>query len=147
MPQTSSSTLYKIYSDLVTAVSGVINPKYIFLRERPKFENGSVAMSQFVVISLPVDIEDYVIGNRRTYLTTGGILYLFNQSKANGTLNLNATGSLVDSICDLFPISGTYISAVKPVVQMTGSDENGFQVTTVTFDLRSKWGALSNQTQ
>lgn len=146
MPQTAPSTLYKIYSDIVTAVSSVINSKYIFLRERPKFESGTIPMSQFVVISLPLDMEDYIIGNRKIYLTTGGILYLFNQSKSNGTLNLNATGTFIDSIVDLFPINGTYVSAVKPVVQQTGSDENGFQVTTVTFDLRSKWGALSNQT-
>lgn len=141
-----NSTLYSIYADLVNAIKNVVGVSNVYLKDRPKQTNGTTPKSRFVVIDLPARLRDQVVGYRQTYVTSSGILYLFSQAKSNGTLELNATGELVDDILALFPINGENVSAVKPVVQMTGYDDNGFQVTTVTFDLRSKWGALSNQT-
>lgn len=138
----AKSTLYNIFSDLVTALGTVMESKYIFLNERPKMSDGGTPMEKFVVVSLPVSIDDYVIGNRKTYLTTSGVFYLFARSRSNDTLNVNMTGELVDDVTGLFPISGTCAVASNPVVRMTGSDGMGFQVTTVTFDLRSRWRAF-----
>ena len=136
------STLYYIYNDLVEAMNPIVGDKNIFLKNRPKIADGDVPMKKFIVIDLPISIRDYVIGNRKTYLTTRGVFYLFTQARKNDTLDINAMGDLVDGVVDLFPISGDYVVATNPVVQMTGSDKAGFQVTTVTFDLRSKWGAF-----
>lgn len=139
------STIYNMYNDLVTAVRNVIEKKYIFLKDRPTNVNEESPMEKFVVIDLPVTISDYVIGNRKTYLTTSGVMYLFVQARSNSSLDVNSMGDFVDSIVDLFPIKGKYVTAVKPVVRLSGSDGHGFQVAVVYFDLRSKWGALSKK--
>lgn len=136
------STLYNIYADLVEAMKKIIETKYIFLQDRPSFKNGEVPMPKFAVIDLPVNIRDYVKGNRKTLLQTNGVIYAFAQSRSNNTLDVNAMGEFVDSIIDLFPISGTYCAAVNPTVHMTGSDGQGFQVTTITFDLQCRWGVF-----
>lgn len=134
----AKSTLYNIYNDLVKAVKPIVGNKNVFLKDRPKTNGDEVPMSKFVVVDLPVSIDDYVIGSKKTYLTTSGVYYLFTQSRKNDTLDVNATGELVDSIVDLFPISGDYVVASNPVVRMGGSDGMGFQVTTVTFDIHTK---------
>lgn len=134
----AKSTLYNIYNDLVKAVKPIVGNKNVFLKDRPKTNGDEMPMSKFVVVDLPVSIDDYVIGSKKTYLTTSGVYYLFTQSRKNDTLDINATGELVDSIVDLFPISGDYVVASNPVVRMGGSDGMGFQVTTVTFDIHTK---------
>lgn len=137
------SALYRIYEDLVNALKGVIETKYIFT-DRPDISDAS-PMKKFAVINLPVSISDYVIGHRKTMLTTSGVLYLFTADTKVGTLDVNLAGDFVDSVVDLFPISGKTIVAVNPTVLMRGSDKQGFQVTTISFDLRSKWGVLVNK--
>lgn len=134
----SKSTLYNMYSDLVNAVKPIVSSKYVFLKDRPKFENGELPMKRFIVIDLPVTIDDYVIGNNRTYLTTKGVFYLFVQGRSNETLDLNAMGELVDAVTSLFPIRGDYVVASNAEVRMSGSDGLGFQVTTVSFDVHSR---------
>lgn len=123
-------------------MSSVVSSKYIFLKDRPNIKDGNSPMTRFIVIDLPVSISDYVIGNRKTYLTTKGVFYLFTQARKNQTLDVNATGEFLDEVLAQFPISGKFVVASNPVERLTGSDEYGFQVTTVTFDLRSKWGTL-----
>ena len=139
------STIYNMYNDLVSAVKTIVSNKYIFLKDRPTNVNAESPMEKFVVIDLPVTISDYVAGNRKTYLTTSGVMYLFVQARSNSTLDVNSMGDFVDSIVDLFPINGKYVTATKPVVRMSGNDGFGFQVAVVYFDLRSKWGALSKK--
>ena len=137
------SVLYKMYEDLVTAMKGVIEEKYIFT-DRPKLSDDR-PLKKFAVINLPLNISDYVIGNKKTMLTTGGVFYLFTAETKVGTLDLNLSGNFVDDVIDLFPISGETIVAVNPVILMRGSDKQGFQVTTISFDLRSKWGVLADK--
>ena len=133
------SVLYNIYADLLGPLKTVIDAKYVFLKDRPTTKDGDTPMAKFAVIDLPVSIEDYVIGNKKTYLTTAGVFYLFVQARNNGTLDVNATGDFTDSVVGLFPIKGQYCSAANPMVRMTGSDGQGFQVVTITFDLQCKW--------
>lgn len=142
----AKSTLYNIYSDLVEAVNPIVGIKYVFLKDRPNIKEGDKPMSRFVVIDLPITINDAVIGGKKTMLQTTGVFYAFTQSRSNNTLNVNETGELVDSLIGLFPISGQYVVASNPQVMMRGSDGQGFQVTTITFDLRSRWRAFDNLT-
>lgn len=136
------STIYKIYSDLVNAVKPIVGVKYVFLKDRPNTKDEDLPMSKFVVIDLPTPINDAVIGGNRTLLQTSGVIYAFTQSRSNNTLDVNAMGELVDSIVDAFPIDGRYIMAAHPQVMMRGSDGQGFQVTTISFDLYGKWRAF-----
>lgn len=141
------STLYHIYSDLVNAMKSVVETKYIFLKDRPNIKEDDVPMQKFVVIDLPTSIRDYVIGGRKTLLETSGVFYVFVQARSNKTLDVNATGEFIDSIVNLFPISGDNCVATNPSVRMTGSDGFGFQVTTITFDLRGRWGVFERLSQ
>jgi len=134
----AKSTIYNIYNDLVNAIKPIVGTSYVFLKDRPKISTDNVAMKKFAVVDLPVSIDDYVIGGRKTYLTTSGLYYLFAQARKNDTLDVNAMGALVDEVVDLFPIKGDYVIASNPVVRMTGSDGQGFQVTTVSFDIHTK---------
>lgn len=140
----AKSTLYNIFSDLVNAVKTIVDPKYVFLKDRPNIGNGDTPMPYFVVIDIPSTIRDTVIGKDKTMLSASGILYIFVQSRSNNTLNVNSTGDLVDSFYDVFPISGEYAVATNPRVVMRGSDGQGYQVTTISFDLRCRWRAFDN---
>lgn len=141
----TKSTLYNIYADLVNAVKDTVGFPYVFLKDRPSVKNGKVPMSKFLVIDLPTSISDAVIGNEKTLLNTSGVFYAFVQARGNNTLDLNAMGELVDSLHKLFPISGEYVVATNPRVLMTGYDGDGFQVTSITFDLRCRWRAFDNK--
>lgn len=133
------SVLFNIYADLTTAMKNVVETKYIYLKDRPKVGDDDLPTKKFAVIDLPLNISDYVIGSKKTRLVTSGVFYLFTQSRDNGTLDVNIAGDFVDSVVGLFPIIGEYCEATDPVIQMTGNDGYGFQVTTVTFSLATKW--------
>lgn len=141
----AKSVLYNIYSDLVTAVNPVVGAKYVFLKDRPNVKDDETPMAKFVVIDIPTTIRDYVIGESKTMLQASGILHVFVSARSNNTLNLNAMGDLVDSLVELFPIKGNYAVATNPRVLMRGADGEGFQVTTITFDLRCRWGAFNSK--
>jgi len=133
-----------IYTDLVTALSGIIDPKYIFPGGRPKSADSSSTMNKFIAVELPVGIEDIAAGNKRFVLNTTGVLYLFIKSKANGTLNVNSTSDFIDSVERLFPIRGEYCGASSPTVLMNGVDEYGYQFITITFKLQTKANIFSS---
>lgn len=134
----TKSPIAAIYTDLVNALSGVIETKYIFPGGRPKTAEGSTTMNKFIVIELPVSIEDIAAGNKKFVLNTTGVFYLFIKSKANGTLNVNSTSDFLSSVESLFPIVGDYCGASSPRVLMNGADDFGFQLVTITFDLQTK---------
>lgn len=134
----AKSTISRIYTDLVTAIQEVITSKAIFTGGRPDFGEDEIPPKRFIVIELPVQIEDYVVGKSKFLLNTTGVVYIFDKAKKDTTLNVNATSDFVESVTDLFPIVGQYFSAVNPKVLMRGADEYGYQVVTVTFDIHSK---------
>ena len=134
----AKSVLFNIYDDLVKALKPIVGAKYIFLRNRPKIKGDDVPMKRFAVVSIPAAISDYVIGNKKRHLVTTGVFYLFTQARSDDTLDVNAMGEFVDSIADIFPIVGDYVVASNPVVETTGSDGYGFQVTMISFDIHTK---------
>ena len=140
----AKSVFYNIFNDLTNAVKTIVDVKYIFLKDRPNLETDDKPMPKFAVIDLPVSMEDYVIGNKKTLLNTYGVLYLFVQARKNSTLDVNALGDFVDQAVGLFPLVGEYCSAANPVVRLNGSDGHGFQVATITFDLQTKWKVFKN---
>lgn len=135
----NKSTIAKIFDDIINALDGIVERKFIFPGGRPDIKEADLEkMDKYIVIELPVNIEDYAVGNHKFHLMTTGVLYLISKAKKNRTLNVNSFSDFTEEVTDKFPISGACITAVKPVVRMTGTDEFGYQITTVTFDVHTK---------
>lgn len=133
------STIAKMYDDLVNAFDGIVEKKYIFVGGRPDIKEADLeTMKKYVVIELPVGIEDMVVGNYKFHLTTTGVFYLISAAKKNRTFNVNALSDFTEEVTDRFPIRGEYIVATNPTVLMRGMDEFGYQIVTITFDLYNK---------
>lgn len=132
------STISLIYSDLVTALKGIIETKYIFTGGRPNTITKDSEIAKFVVVDLPVAVEDIAFGKKKFVLNTTGVMYLFVKSKKDTTINLNATSDFIEQVVDLFPIRGDVSGAANPEVLMRGADEYGYQVVTITFDLQTR---------
>ena len=133
------TTIAKMYDDLVNALNGVVERKFIFTGGRPDIKDADLeTMPKYIVVELPVAIDDMVFGNHKFHLTTTGVFYLISKSKKNRTFNVNTLSDFIEEVTDLFPISGEYFAAVNPVVLMRGMDEFGYQLVTITFDLHSK---------
>jgi hypothetical protein len=135
----AKSTIARMYDDLVNAVDGIVERKYIFTGGRPDIKEADIdTMKKYIVIEIPVNIEDIAVGNHKFHLTTSGVFYLISKAKKNRTYNINALSDFVDEVTDLFPVKGEFIAAVNPIVLATGMDEYGYQIATVTFDIHTK---------
>ena len=133
------STIAKMYTDLVNALDGVVEKKCIFIGGRPDIKEAEEdPMKKFVVIELPVTIEDMAAGNHKFHLTTNGVFYLISEAKKNRTYNVNALSDFTEEVTSKFPIRGEYIVASNPTVLMSGMDEYGYQIVTVSFDVHNK---------
>ena len=131
-----------IYTDIVNALSQVIESKYVFLGRPNNSMNGDSPMNKFVVVELPVPIDDIAHGKKKFVLTTTGVLFLFTKSKSNNTLNLNTASDFIANVEGVFPYTGKVCSISNPSVMMRGADEYGYQVTSITFDLQTKVNAF-----
>lgn len=133
------STIAKMYDDLINAFDGIVERNLIFPGGRPDIKEPDLEkMPKYIVVELPVNIEDYAAGNNKYLLTTTGVVYLFSKAKKNRTFNVNALSDFTEAVTDKFPISGEYIAAANPTVLMSGTDEFGYQLVTVSFDIHSK---------
>ena len=133
------STIAKMYNDLVNAMDGIVERKYIFPGGRPDIKEADLeTMTKYIIIELPVSIDDMAAGNHKFHLTTTGVLYLLSKAKKNRTFNVNALSDFTEEVTDRFPICGEYIAATNPTVLMSGTDEYGYQLVTVTFDIHNK---------
>ena len=133
------TTIAKMYNDLVNAVDGIVERKYIFVGGRPDIKEAELEkMKKYIVVELPVGIEDAVVGNHKFHLTTSGVFYLISEAKKNRTFNINALSDFTEEVTDKFPICGEYIVATNPSVLMSGMDEFGYQIVTVSFDVHNK---------
>ena len=128
----NNSFLYKIYDDLVNAVKKTGKPVYL---DRPKTLNSET--TQFVVVSLPAQIYGMVKGGLGFRSGSNGLISVFCKAKNDSTLNINAQSILVQQVLDLFPIAGKAVEASNPAILMQGYDGFGYQVTQITFKLRT----------
>ena len=132
------ATIAKIFGDLVTALKDVVGEENIFLGDRPTFSKDDSKINRFIVIDLPDSIRDVAIGKHNLMFHTMGILSLFDKSKTDGTLRVNSMSELIDSVINLYPISGEHCVAANPIPLMRGKDGYGYQVTEVSFVLHTK---------
>lgn len=128
-----------MYDDLINAIDGIVERKYIFPGGRPDIKEADLEkMKKYIVVELPVSINDMVVGNNKFHLTTTGVFYLISQAKKNKTFNVNSLSDFTEEVTDLFPIRGEYIAATNPTVLSRGLDEFGYQIVTVTFDIHNR---------
>lgn len=128
--------IYLVYNDLVEAVKGI--GKKTFL-DRPKDTNEELA--NFIVIDIPTEIRGLVKGNADVTSECYGTYSVFCKAKTDRTLNIGAQSDLTQKVLDVFPINGKHVTATKPTVLMQGEDGYGYQVTQITFKLRTKLNA------
>lgn len=128
--------LYLVYQDLVGAVNGI--GKKTFL-DRPK--TGTEDLANFIVIDIPTEIKGMVKGNFGVMADTYGTFSVFCKAKSDATLNIGTQSDLTQKVLDLFPINGKHITASKPTVLMQGEDGYGYQVTQISFKIRTKFNA------
>lgn len=133
------TTIAKMYDDLVNALDGIVERKYIFPGGRPDIKEADLeTMKKYIVVELPVSISDMAVGSNKFHLTTKGVFYLLSKSKKNKTFNVNTLSDFTEEVTDRFPIRGEYIAATNPTVLMNGMDEYGYQLVTIAFDVHTK---------
>ena len=138
MSETKKPLLYLIYNDLVNAVKG-IGKKTFLGRPEPIGED----IANFIVIDLPTELRGMVKGSYDTMVESYGTFSVFCKSKTDRTLNIGSQSDLTQKVLDVFPINGNSVTASSPRVLMQGFDETGYQVTEISFKLRTKFNARS----
>lgn len=128
--------LYQIYDDLVKSVNGIARKTYL---DRPK--NTGSELANFIVIDIPTEIRGRLKGNSDVTAECYGTFSVFCKAKTDRTPNIVTQSSLVQSVLDVFPINKPHVTATRPTVLMQGEDGYGYQVTQITFKLRTKFNA------
>ena len=136
MAETKKPLIYLIYDDLVSAVNGI--GKKTFL-DRPK--SGSEELANFIVIDLPTELRGMVKGSFDVLADCYGTFYVFCKAKTDATINIGAQSTLIQKVLDVFPINGKHIVATNPSLLMRSEDGYGYQVTQISFALRTKLNA------
>lgn len=95
-------------------------------------------MSEFVVIDLPTELYRAVKGNDDFIVRTDGVFYIGVKAKSDNTPNISKQTELVHKFVNLFPIEDNFIVASGPSILMRGDDKAGFQITTISFNIRTK---------
>lgn len=136
----NKSATYHIFNSVATMLGEVGVRTY--LMDRPKEVPAKLA--SFAVIDLPIDIRRPFVGNDDYRFNTKGVIYLFCRAKNDGTPNIDAQTATLRKITDCFPYKDDICECVNPTVLMRGADEYGFQMTTVTFTIRTRINSITN---
>lgn len=142
MAQSDKTPLEIMYEELIRFVATFIEIDYIFVGNRP--DKVASAMSEFVVVDIPDEVKDMAAGNKDFALDTTGFIYVFCRAKSDSTLDQVTLSRLVYKIRDGFPMRSDHINGTKPRILPSGYDGNGFHIGTLSFRLRSKTNAFSN---
>lgn len=130
----NTTVTYQILNSLVTALKPLGVRTYLLNRPTKVDDK----MDMFIVVDLPTQLRRTTKGyDDYSYLTTG-VIYAFVRAQTDGTPFIDRQTSFVRSITELFPIADEKIECVNPAVLMRGLDETNFQVTTITFTLRTR---------
>lgn len=128
------SPTYRILDTLSSKINGLGIP--VHLLTRPKEVKESV--KSFALIELPTRSQNLVHGDDGFRDEQSGVVFLFFRSKTDGTPNIAGQTTLTSNVVKLFPVKDEEngVACVKPRVLLSGSDEYGFQVTSILFDIR-----------
>lgn len=136
----NTTVTYQILNSIVTAVKPLGVKTFVLNRPKKVDEK----MDKFIVVDLPSQLRRSTKGYDDYCYTTTGIIYAFVRAQTDGTPFIDRQTQFVRSIFELFPITDAKIECVNPVTLMRGLDETNFQVTTITFSLRTRVNAFSN---
>ena len=139
MAETRLPLIYLIYKDLEDAVTG-IGKKTFFGRPEPVGSD----VDYFVTIDIPTEIRSRIKGSYDMSVDCYATYSIYCKAKTDRTLELPAQSVLTQKVLDVFPINGKSIVASKPKVQMQGYDETGYQVTAISFRLRTRLNSREN---
>ena len=134
------SLTYLIYNDLSAAVNGLAKKTFF---GRPKTTNEE--LTDFLVIQPMTTLNGWVARDRDMVADCYGTIDVYCKAKSDGTLNVNTQTVLVQKVVDKFPINGVHITATNPRELLTGEDNTGYQVTRITFRVRTKLNARNTQ--
>ena len=126
--------MYNIINSLVSAAK-TTGIESIYLPNRPKVAK---EISEFVVIDLPTEQYRAVKGNDDFIVRTDGVFYIGVKAKSDNTPNILKQSELVQKFMDIFPIEDDFIVASGPRILIIGDDKAGFQITTISFNIRTK---------
>jgi len=132
--------IYLIYNDLVSAVKGIASKTSL---SRPEPIGSDVA--SLIVIDIPTEIRSRIKGSYDMSVDCYATFDIFCKSKSDRTLNIGSQSDLTQKVLDVFPINGKAVIASNPTVLLKGFDETGYQVTSISFKLRTKLNARENQ--
>lgn len=136
----NKSATYQLLNSVVGMLKGCNVRTYLL--ERPK-ETPS-KLNEFAVIDLPLALRRPYAGYDDFRYATQCVIYLFCRAKNDGTPNIEAQSSLARKVFECFPYTDEICECVRPVVAHQGADEYGFQMTTVTFTLRTRINSITN---
>ena len=136
MAETRKPLLYLIYNDLSGAVKGLASKTFF---GRPEPVGSDVA--NFIAIEIPTEIRSRIKGSYDMSVECYATFDVYVKSKSDRTLNIGSQSELTQKVLDVFPINGKCVVATKPTVMMQGYDETGYQVTQISFKLRTRFNA------
>lgn len=135
----NTTATYQMFNSVVNMLKDCKVKTY--LSERPK-EAGKA--ESFAVVDFPVSVRRPFVGNDDFRYRTQGVIYIFSRSKNDGTPNIDKQTSLVRKVFEKFPHKDDVCECVNPTVLLRGADEYGFQVTTITFTVRTRINSITN---
>lgn len=136
----NTTVTYQILNSIVDALKPLKVKIYPLNRPNKVDEK----MDMFIVVDLPTQIRRTTKGYDDFRYQTTGVIYAFTRAKSDGTPNIDKQTKFVRSISDLFPITDEIVECVNPRVLVRGLDSTNFQVSTITFTLRTKTNAFEN---
>jgi hypothetical protein len=136
MAEGKKTLIYLIYNDLSNAVKG-IGKKTFFGRPEPVGSD----VANFIAIEIPTEIRSRIAGSFDMSVDCYATFDVYCKAKTDRTLNIGTQTDLVQKVLDVFPINGKCVTAANPTILMQGYDETGYQVTKISFKLRTKFNS------
>lgn len=133
-------TIKQLYQDIYKSVCGICDKTY--LRSRPKAVDERVG--SYIVIYLPYAIRNNEIssdGEYNSFSTTAQIeVYVRDKVSASNPnqFNVNAMDDIVEKVRGVFPIVTENIVVSSPSITLQTDDGDGFGVTIIQGNLRTK---------
>lgn len=134
----NTTVTYQVLNSIVKALKPLGVKMYLFNRPKKVDEK----MDMFVVINLPAPIRHTTVGYDDYQYATTGAIFAFCRAQSDGTPNIDKQSRFTRELIELFPIHDEFVECVTPGVQILGLDETGFQVTLISFTLRTKVNAF-----
>ena len=137
----NKTVIYQMLNSLVTALKPIGAKTYLLNRPRKVDEK----MDKFIVVDMPTQLRRTAKGYDKYRYETTGVIYAFVRAQTDGSPNIDRQTQFISDIKELFPITDDIIECVNPNELMRGLDETNFQVTTITFALRTKVNAFRTE--